>query len=304
MSQDQNFGKKLQEQTIGVRLSVTSLGCRRALEKGQIIEVANLFEADEQSVSGSKKIINPKHELVKPIRALLGDAKAYIRARTIDYPEQGLRLARVDQVESLTAGIQSRKEMLSELLDQLCAGWDSVKAEAKKRLVDLYDENDYPTSPRSHFAIYLTFPEIKPDQRLMQLNPQLYAEQQKIIQAKFEEAVVVAEAAAAKELQQLLSNLVDKLKPGADGERKILKGSAVANISEFVDMFKAKTIGSNAELDALMHKVKAMADGLDPEQLRKAAFDTREAVANDLQGVLSEVENLISVMPVRSIDLD
>ena len=298
------FGKQLQEQTIGVRLSINALGCRRTMSKGQLIEVANLFDADERSVSGSKAIINRKHELIKPIHSVLSDAKSYIRARTIDYPEQGLRLCRVDQIETLTEGIKHRQDHLAELVDNLCGNWASVVSEAKARLDKLFDESDYPTSPKSHYAIYLGFPEIKPDQRLMQLNPQLYAEQQAIIAAKFEEAVIVAEAAAAQELQKLLSNLVDKLKPDADGSKKILKGSAVQNISEFVDLFKAKTIKSNAGLEALMVKVQAMAGGLDADDLRKATAEQRDAVANGLQEVLHEVSGLIEAMPVREIDLD
>ena len=298
------FGSKLQEQTIGVRLTTCALGCRRTMSKGQLIQVADLFEADERSVSGSKAIINNKHELIKPIHSVLSDAKSYIRARTIDYPEQGLRLCRVDQIDALTEGIKHRQEHLAELVDNLCANWASVISEAQKRLDKLFDATDYPTSPKVHYAIYLGFPEIKPDQRLMQLNPQLYAEQQAIIAAKFEEAVIVAESAAAQELQKLLSNLVEKLRPDADGTKKILKGSTVANIGEFVELFKAKTIKSNDGLEALMAKVQQMAGGLDADDLRKATAEQREAVSLELQGVLQEVTGLISTMPIRSIDLE
>ncbi len=299
-----DFGQKLQEQTIGVRLSVTALGCRRVMSRQQLIEVANLFDADERSVSGSKAIVNRKHELVSPIHSALSDIKAFVNDRTVKYPEQGLRLARVDQIETLTAGVDQRKAHLAGLVAELTANWATVVAEARQRLDKLFDEADYPSTPKHSYGVVLSFPEIQPDSRLMELNPKLYAEQQAIIAAKFSDAVAVAEAAAAQELQKLLSNLIERLKPGPEGEKKILKGSTVANIGDFIELFKCKTISSNAGLEALMSKVEQMAGGLSAEDLRKASAEGRQQVIAGLEGVMNEVGSLIEAMPVRTIDLD
>lgn len=295
---------KLQDKMSGVRLSINKPGFRRIMGKTHIREVADLFDADNNSVSASRKIINNRHPLVAPIVSLLADTVHYVRARTVDYPEQGVRLCRLDQVQTIADGIAVRKARLADLLQDLKAGWSSVLDEAKERLGDLFDSSDYPNDPTAHFAIYLTFPEIKPDQRLMQINPELYAEQQKIIAAKFDEALVVAEAAAATEMKKLLENLVERLKPDAEGKKKILKGSTVANIAEFIELFKTKTVGNNKELESLMEKVSAMAGGLDADELRKASAEQRQEVVGKLESALDDVAGLIETMPVRAMDLE
>ena len=196
----QNLVNNLQAQTVGVRLSCFQLTTRRSMGKGQVEQVASLFKADTESVSGSRQAINRKHEVVKPIYATLIEAKTFVNGHTMDYPEKGIRLIKLAKVEWLRDKIAERQNDLNTHLAVLDANWSAVKLEAKERLGELYNEGDYPVTPSQAFGLELSFPAIKPDDRLLQLHPELYAAEQARIAARFDDAIKKAEAAAADEL--------------------------------------------------------------------------------------------------------
>lgn len=277
----------------------------------QLAVVAQAFSGDDsatavdrKSLSGSRKIINRKIDIVKRVFSILSEAKHFVVSRTIDFPEQGLRLCKLDQVESLRQGINARRASLAELLTELDSEWANVKAEAKERLQELYSESDYFATPSLHFGIDLSFPAIKPDDRLLQLNPSFYAELQESITKKFTDAVAIAEAQAAEEMQKLLKHLLDKLSPGEDGTKKRIAQSSVDNILEAVQLFKLKTVGSNAELDEMVEKIGELAAGIDIKEVRKSAADGRAVVASKVSELLVKIDAMVEAQPVRAINMD
>jgi uncharacterized protein YciW len=300
----ETLGQKLQAETTGLRLTISKLGCRRTMDRNQLERVANLFDADQRSLSGSRAIINRKHPAVAPIHRLLGEVRDYIHDRSVDYPEQGVRLCKLSNVDRIAAYIEERRAELDGLLAELDADWASVKAEAKTRLANLYCEADYLDKPSMAFGLYISFPAIKPDERLLQINPELYAAEQSRIAAKFADALQAAEAAAAEQLKELLQHFVDRLTPGEDGEKKTLRGSTLENIKEFTELFAETSIGTNAELEAIVAQIDALASGLDAKAIRKSGPEEKGKLVADVSNVLSNLDSLIATMPSRAIELD
>jgi hypothetical protein len=214
-----DFATQLRQQTTGCRLSTFGMTTRRTMSKSQLERVAQTFNAEVFSVGGSRKVIDRKHELVKPIYALLLRAKALIVAHTIDYPERGLRLAKVGKIDWLNAKVAEMQNELEGYLVQLDAGWDEIKQQAREQLGELYCEADYAVTPSRSFGLEISFPAIEPDRRLMTLHPELYAREQARIQSRFDEAVRNAEAAAAEQLQKLLQHFVAKLTESRRGRQ-------------------------------------------------------------------------------------
>ncbi len=299
-----DFASRLQQETIGVQLSAYQLTTRRSMAKGQVAQVANLFNAEQDSVSGSRAAINRKHELVKPIYSLLIQARAFVKAHTMDYPEKGIRLIKASRVEWLSGKVREFQVELAGHIDALCSDWQSVKHEARERLGELYSEADYPASPREAYGLELSFPAIKPDDRLMRMHPEIYAAEQARIAARFDDAVKKAEAAAADELGDLLNRFITSLSEPEDGKRRVLRSSTVEGLAEFAERFKSLSIGSNQGLDELVAQVEQLATGLDVEVLRKADGDTKATLQSKLKGFAEAVDKLVIVRPTRELDLD
>lgn len=300
----ETFGDKLREETIGCHLTTRALSTRRAMTTNQVEKVAETFEADKKSVSAGRVVINRKMQVIAPVYSLLLEARHFINARTIDYPMDGIRLCRKDQIENLAEGIQRRRDTLAELLQDLDANWASVKAEAKQRLNMLYSDHDYPDRPSDSYGLYISFPAIRPDDSLLKLNPKLYKEEEARIRSKFTEAVQIAEAAVAKDLQDLLNHLIERLLPSADGKKKVLKSSAIDNIRECVDLFRVKTIGSNAELEKVIDRIDKLASGVEVESLRKASAASRQKFISGIQEITQSVDSIVQAMPVRRVLID
>lgn len=300
-----DFAQKLQQETTGCRLATFALTCNRKMSKQQLAQVANLFSADQESVRGGRKALDKSHELLKPVFAILSQAYTFVKGVTWDYPERGLRLCKLSKIEWMTAEIGRYQEQLNEALQALDAGWDSVKADAKERLKDLYNEGDYPIIPSQSFGLQITFPAIKPDDRLLQLHPDLYAAEQARIAGMFQEAVHRAEAAAADELAGLLEHLVERLQPDAEtGKAKKLHNTTVDKIGEFVERFKTLSIGSNAGLDKLIAEVEGLSQGLDPQAIRKSDQTAKQLLADRVKALREQVDTLVIVRPSRDMDLD
>lgn len=299
-----DFADKLRSETIGIRLERTYLGTRKTMAKADVERVASLFGAEHDSVGGSRAVLNRKHELLKPVFQMMNDTPNFLAANTIDYPERGVRLIKLSRVDWMQEQIVARSATLCEHLEALDAGWDTVVAEARERLGDLFNPADYHVTPSRMFSISLSFPAIKPDDRLLQLHPELYAAEQARIKARFDEAIKNAEAAATEELGELLKHFIERLSHSEDGKRKVMRDSVVDSITEFAERFKSLSIGSNSDLDALVAEVQDLASGIDVKAVRKADQTSRQQLSAKLAGTLSKLDSLIMVRPARSIDLD
>ena len=273
------------------------------MEKQQIQSVADTFDADVKSVGGSRRIINRKLEFVAPVYKLLLTARNYVNAHTLDYPEDGIRLIRLSAIDRVDKHIRGMRDELRERLDDLSANWAAVREDARARLGKAFVEEDYSISPLAHYDIKLTFPEIAPDARLLQLHSDLFAAEKSRIEARFEEALIAAEVAAQQSAQKLLEHFVERLTDDGDGKRKTVKESTINKIHEFVERFRATNIGSNDQLDKLVGDIESLAAGIDIKALRKAPDGTRAGVVTDAKALLEKVKAVIITRPVRDIDL-
>jgi len=298
------FGKKLQEQTSGCALHTYALSRRRTMSRGALNQVAGMFEAETDSIGGSREIISRKHEFVKPVYMLLDRAKDLVRTYTIDYPEKGVRLIKIDRIELVVGKINEIRDELNKALLALRDNWQSVKDDAKNRLGNLYNEGDYPLDPTVGYGVELTFPAIKPDDRLAQLHPELFKQEQERIAARFADAVKQAEAVAADELTKMLDHLIERLTPADGGSKKTLHETTVTNLVDFAKRFKDMSVGSNADLEALVAEVEKAASGIDVKTLRKSDGGAIGKIKEKVQGLRAKMDELVIARPIRELDLD
>jgi hypothetical protein len=141
---------------------------------------------------------------------------------------------------------------------------------------------------------------VEPPPYLRQLSPSVYREECQRVQARFDEAVRLAEQAFVEELSKLVSHLTERLAGAEDGKPKVFRDSAVENLTVFFQRFRELNIGSSEQLDDLVDHVQSIVRVVLPQQLRDDG-SLRQQVATQLSGVQSVLDGLLVDRPRRNI---
>jgi hypothetical protein len=282
------------------RVSFTWFGTRKTLSTAQKAQAAESFGAEGEFLSAGKKLLDTKHPRFKAVTSVRNRTRAYWTSLSLPYPEPGIRLVRQDALETFQDQMRVFKDELDEAVAGLDERYAALKAAAQERLGSLYNEADYPASLAGMFDVSWDFPSVEPPPYLQQLNPELYEQECRRVQARFDEAVQMAEQAFIEELSQLVSHLTERLGGHEDGKPKIFRDTAVGNLREFFDRFRALNVRSNDQLDSLVSQCRQVVDGVQPQELRDNG-GLRQQVATQLSGVQSVLDGLLVDRPRRRI---
>jgi hypothetical protein len=157
----------------------------------------------------------------------------------------------------------------------------------------------YPRTLTGLFDVMWDFPSVEPPDYLLQLRPELYAQEQARVSARFQEAVKLTEEAFIGEFARLLDHLLERLQDGPEGP-KVFRDSAVGNLVAFFERFGQLNIRSSQQLDALIDHARQIVQGTAPQALRDSG-DLRSGIAHKLSGVQQDLEALLVDKPRRRI---
>jgi hypothetical protein len=189
---------------------------------------------------------------------------------------------------------------LDKAVTELDRHYDELRSAARQRLGDLFDASDYPVSLIGLFAIEHDYPSVEPPDYLRQLSPELYQQECRRVQSRFDEAVQLAEQAFLDELVRLVEHITERLSGADDGKPRVFRDSAVTNLTEFFERFRTLNVRSNEQLDELVSRAQQVIGGVEPQQLRDNAV-LRQRVVSQLAGVQSSLDGLLVDRPRRNI---
>ena len=235
--------------------------------------MAAVAEADPDSINASKKLYNLSLQPIKEINALKTQIKLFVEANTLPYVEPGVRLLNRDSLQEFNERMQELQGMLHELAATVQQWREPILQDAMTRLNKAYNPANYPQDLSTLFSVEWSFPSVEPPSYLEKLCPALYEQEKQRVQARFDEAVNLAEQAFLHELQQLVNTLHERLTPGPDGKRKIITESAVQNLTDFFTKFQKLNLTNNQELETLVAEAKAAhrrRERRRPEKVRRA----------------------------------
>lgn len=282
------------------RLSFTWLGVRKSLTSAQKNQAADSFGAEGKFLSAGKKLLDTSHPAFKAVTAIRGRAVAYWKGVSLPFPEPGIRLIRQDSITDFDQQIAEFREELDDAVAELDRHYDELRSLARERLGDLFDLSDYPATLIGMFAIEHDYPSVEPPNYLRQLSPELYEQECRRVQSRFDEAVQMAEQAFLDELARLVDHITERLSGELDGKPKVFRDSAVTNLSEFFERFRALNVRSNDQLDELVGRAQQVLGGVEPQQLRNNGV-FRQQIATQLAGVQSSLDGLLVDRPRRNI---
>ena len=291
---------RLRATMAAMRLSFTWFGTRKSLSPEQKARAAESFGAEGDYLSAGKKLLNVGHPKFKAVTHIKTRAMSYFKGVSLPFPEPGLRLVRQDDVASVNTQMVTFKAELEEVVAELNQHYDELKSAAQARLGNLFNASDYPVTLIGLFDVAWEFPAVEPPNYLQQLSPELYQQECERMQARFHDAVQMAEQAFTEELTKLVSHLSERLAGQNDGKPKVFRDTAITNLTEFFQRFQRLNIRSNAQLDELVVQAQDIVRGVQPQQLRENG-DLRVQVAEQLGSVQSALDDLLVDRPRRNI---
>jgi len=286
--------------TAALRVSFTWFGTHKTLTPEQKSQAAESFGAEGQFLSAGKKLLDTKHPSFRAVGAVKHEIVTYWRGISLPFPEPGIRLIRQQDIGSVTMQLTTLRQELVEAVQQLDQHFEALKSSARERLGSLYNSTDYPSSLRNLFDVSWDFPSVEPPSYLEQLCPEIYRRECQRVAARFDEAIQLAEAAFIDELSRLVSHLSERLSGTEDGQPKVFRDSAIANLTEFFQRFRELNVRSNAQLDELVEQSQRIVRGVEPQTLRDNET-VRQHVATQLSAVQSVLDGLMVDRPRRNI---
>ena len=254
-----------------VRVSLHWFGVRKSLTADQKAQAADTFGAASPFLSAAKKLLDTRHPQFKAVTAVRTQAIDYWHSQTLPFPEKGIRLLRHDQVESFHEHLTALREKLQEAVSELDLVYGQLRSAAQEQLGSLYNPADYPQTLVGLFDLTWDFPSIGSTDYLRQLNPALFEQEQARVASRFDEAVRLAEQAFLDEFAGLVTHLTERLTPGAEGQPKVFRDSALSNVLEFFARFRSLSVCSNDQLETLVQQAQNLVQGVSPQALRDQA---------------------------------
>lgn len=300
MADTSSASNRLRSTMAAARLSFTWLGVRKSLNSQQKNQAADSFGAEGKFLSAGKKLLDTSHPAFKAVTSIRSQTIAYWKGVSLPYPEPGVRLIRQAAITDFDNKIAEFRGELDHAVAELHCHYDELREAARDRLGDLFDVSDYPTTLIGMFAIEHDYPSVEPPDYLRQLSPELYEQECRRVQSRFDEAVQLTEQAFLEELAKLVDHLTERLNGQDDGKPKVFRDSAVTNLTDFFERFRSLNVRSNEQLDAMVERARGIVSGVAPQELRDSGA-LRQQIASQLTSVQSSLDGLLVDRPRRNI---
>jgi hypothetical protein len=202
----------------------------------------------------------------------------------------GMYFVKLDAVEQLLERVDEMRQTREGLVEKFLTEYGregGLVDQARQKLGDAFDGDDYPSVARFRRAFYcrtqvLTF---SAPTTLRQINRALFDRVQAQYHEQMTQAVGEIQALLRAEMQELVNHMVDRLTPGEDGKAKIFRGKVVSNLSEFLEKFDLRNVAGDAELAAIVAEARGLLSGLDADQIRK-----QEGLRSSVQTGMAEIK--------------
>lgn len=287
------------ERAVCLRLHCSELGNNRkvpldALAKAMAKDggAADTADLDEKQFHATMRLLDP--EVLRPVARVQARAKAYLRGIGLpaaDVFGEGTTLIPVDKAEEADARLaEFAAELSAESVKLAEAYADAVAAQAVK-LGPLFDPALYKTEAevRQAFTLEWRFVSFQAPDRLESVSSALARASQRRFEADLADAFDGVVAALRGEALEVMADLERRLTPDASGKQKVLRGTALRDVQQFIASLPSRNIVGDDALAESLARIRALADGLDVQSLRdsaalrdglrEAAAEAREALA-------------------------
>lgn len=255
-------------------------------------------EADKTFWSAAMRLVDPK--TLKAIEAIRNDARSFLINNSLPFPIRGIAFVPKDKASAIEDKLYKMQERFNSEVTKFCADYKVFREEAKSHLGDLYDATAYPPNIDKKFSFGWQFFSIGMGDGTKVLSPEVYEREKLKFEQQMSDFTENAVATLRLRFLEMLDHIVNRL---AGGNVKVFRDSLLETPKKFIEDFQALNICDDKALAAMVTKVGALLDGVNPEMLRDdVAF--RTSVANQVAQVEVELAKVIKETPSRMLDID
>jgi hypothetical protein len=291
------------QNAVFIVINLETLGNHRKVDGDVRKEFSKKQGAEENMVNITKRLIDSPE--FKKIGQLDGDIRRFTYRYALQSPlKAGIYMLSTGVIEDVVNGLEKFRVERQQLVDALCSPsvYTRIKRESKERLGDLWTEIEFPTSDkiREAFKIEWQFLEVGTPKVLNTIKSGLFEKERRKAEAKWAQTEHEIKIALRVAMHEMIAHMADKLGDTADGKKKIFRDSSVTNVTEFLDMFKKRTIVDDPEMEKLVEKAKKVMKGIKGDDLRRDE-DASATVRKTFTAIEKQLEKLIVEKPKRKI---
>lgn len=173
--------------------------------------------ADEDAVSLSSRLLDPKIESVGAVNDVLARVNALKMDRrfTLPFTRPGVRLVKtggedLDNLKRLTDRLTQLKQELAAAAEAMYEDMPAIRRTMEHKLKRLYDPSNYDFDPRLRYTLQWNFEDVDVPSYL-QHNAELHRQAEREIQQQMRESIFAAEQQMAEGLYFLVDHLAERL---------------------------------------------------------------------------------------------
>jgi len=255
-------------------------------------------EADKSFWSAAMRLVDPK--TLKTIEGIRNEARAFLLNNSLPFPIRGIAFVPKDKASAIEDNLRTMQIKFDREVTKFCADYTVFREQAKDHLGDLYDETAYPPNIEKKFSFGWQFFAVGMENGSKVLSPAVYEREKAKFEQQMSDFAENAVATLRLRFLEMLDHIVTRL---AGGNQRVFRDSLLETPKKFIEDFQALNICDDKAMEAMVKKVGALLDGVNPDMLRDdVAF--RASVANQVAQVEIELAKVIKETPSRMLDID
>lgn len=193
------------------------------------------------------------------------------------------------------------------LVDVFCEAYPERVLEAKSRLRDEFNQEDYPPveTVRAAFRFKKSYMTVGTPESLANVDAALYARERSNFYESLVETASEIRGVLREGLAELVEWMVGRLEDGGDGKEKIFGkpfDTRLEKMRDFLSTFEARNLTDDSELGLLVDKAQALLRGVNAETVKGEDF--RKRVRDGFSAVKSKLNSMVEAKPSRRIVLE
>jgi hypothetical protein len=196
----------------------------------------------------------------------------------------------VANFEKYSEEMRKHRATFEQAVNDFCANYDALVADAKLRLNGLFKQSDYPINIRGRFSwgIQITPIPVGSDFRVNMSDSELSAIQNDI-ENRTQDAMQTAHADLYRRLIEAVGHMADKL----DTKDAIFRDSLVDNVAELCELLPRLNVVDDPNLEKMRQQVERKLCANGPDVLRNNE-PLRQQTARDASAILTALESMYS----------
>ena len=235
-------------------------------------EISTAHQTEKDVHDYRKRLV--KADAIQEFKGVRSRARSYLKDKTSPWIDGGTRILAAPLYNEVTAKMHDFKIEWDKAVAEFIRKYPSLKAEERRRMGTLYQDDDYPTIDqlRRKFSWDVGIFPI-PTNRDWRVNlGDRTADVQKQIDDKVREAV----QNATRDLWQRLYEVVEKLKVKMAEADSTFRDSIIGNIRELVALLPQMNFAGDPKLEEMRRSVDEQLARLNPDELREDATKRKQ----------------------------